>query len=251
MDSRLRMYLAELVGTFGLVLVAAGTVCSTDLTGVPPMGVAAVALATGCALAALLTATAHVSPGCLNPAITLMQWVFRRLDGTRTMALIGAQLLGAVLAGLVVRLTFAADVLQAARLGTPHLTPAFLNAEGTLEFGGLLSGTAVEGFLTFVVTMAVFATLFDPRAPRLGGVVVGLAQIAAVAAGFRLTGGAANPALWFGPAVWQRTVPGLQGEGLLVAALVYCGGPVLGALLAAFVYTALILPGDKGKIHGR
>jgi glycerol uptake facilitator-like aquaporin len=246
MDTRMRMYAAEAVGTFLLVLFGAGAVCAAMLTSAQPwLNVDAIALAEGCTLAVALTFTSPVSVGCLNPAVTLTLWVFKRLDGVPTACLIASQLAGAILAGLVLRLTFDDTALRSASLGTPHLRPSLV--EGGDEFGALLTGVGVETGLTFLVTLAIFATLLDRRGPRLGGVVVGLAQVAAVVLGSRLTGGAANPARWLGPAVWQGTVQNLQVMNPVHAALVYAGGPVLGALLAAGVYTALISPLDKGK----
>ena len=122
MDNKLRMYLAELVGTFALVLVGAGTVCAADLTGLPALPVTALALAEGFTLAAVLTATFHVSTGCLNPAITIMLWVFKRIDNVQAGWLVLMQLLGATLAGLLLRLMFRTDredVLVKMRMGAP------------------------------------------------------------------------------------------------------------------------------------
>jgi glycerol uptake facilitator-like aquaporin len=249
MDPKLRTYLAELAGTFIVVLVGAGTVCASSLTQ-PPLRVTDFALAEGFALAVALTVTFYVSLGCLNPAVTLMHWVFRRLDGRQTVALILAQLLGAALAGLVLRVGFAEDVLRDARLGTPHLK-SFFGPGDQLVPGSLVSGTAVELFATFVVTLALFASLFDRRAPRLGGVLAGLAQVAVILFGFNLTGGSGNPARWLGPAVWEATLPRPEAMPRWSDALVYAGGPVLGALAAAFVYHALILPPEKRLEHRR
>ena len=120
MDNKLRAYFAELIGTFILVLVGGGTVCASGLTS-PPLSELAPALAEGFTLAALLTVTFHVSTGCLNPAITIMLWVFKRLDSAQAGWLIFMQLLGATLAGLVFRLMFRTDVLAEMRLGPPYL----------------------------------------------------------------------------------------------------------------------------------
>src|SRR5579872_732234 len=204
MDARLRMYVAELIGTAILVFVAAATVCASSLTTEPRLGTTAIALAEGCTLAVLLTATIAVSPGCLNPAVTLMLWVFKRLEGIQTLVLIVVQLLGALLGGLAVRFCFADDVLRTASLGTPHLR-AFVGKDGVVSLGSLLSGIGVETVFTFLVVVAIFATLLDRRGPRLGALGVGLAQTAVILAGFRLTGGAANPARWFGTVFWELT----------------------------------------------
>lgn len=244
MDNKLRMCLAELIGTFLVVLVGAGTVCASALTS-PPLPLTVPALAEGFTLAVVLTVTFHVSTGCLNPAITLMLWVFKRLDSAQTGLLLLMQLLGATLAGLLIRLMFQPDVLAEMHLGAPRLL-AFASHPGRLETQQLVSGTAFELFLGGLVTLAAFATLFDRRAPRLGGLMVGLAQSAAILFGSRFTGGSANPARWFGPAVWEATVPGAGSPNWLAEIVIYAGGPLLGALLAAVLYVKLILPPEKG-----
>ncbi len=250
MDLKLRMYLAELAGTFILVLVGAGTVCAEALTTVPALDVTGLALAEGFALAVALTVTIFLSTGCLNPAITLMQWVFRKLESRQAAALIGVQFLGAALAGLVLRFTFSESVLRDAHCGAPYLKPSLM-PESSMNVGALVSGTGLELFFGFLVTLAVFASLFDPRGPRVGGILVGLAQVAVVLFGFRLTGGSANPARWFGPAIWQATLPNPLPTPRLSDALVYAGGPVLGALAAAFLYHLLIQPPEKLREHHR
>ena len=243
MDSKLRMYWTEMLGTFLVVLVGAGTVCASTLSH-PSFQPTVPALAEGFALAVALTVSFQVSPGCLNPALTLMQWVFKRIDNLQAGGLILAQSLGAALAGLVLRLTFNPSVYAEMHGGTPHLT-AFNPGNQSLQLPQLVSGTAFELFLTCLVALAAFATLFDRRAPRLGGLMVGLAQSAAVLFGYRFTGGSANPARWFGPALWEATVPNTTPPNWLAETVIYVGGPVLGALLAAALYVNLILPPEK------
>jgi aquaporin Z len=249
MEQKLRMYLAELFGTFALVFAGAGTLCADYLPVNSPSRLAggtalAVALAEGCTLAVVLTALARLSVGCLNPAVTLTLWVFRRLDSASAFGLIAVQFLGALLAGLAVRGLFADDVLNLARMGAPHLK-ALLSPDGDVTFAGLVTGGLLEAGFAFLVTLAVFATLIDPRAPRLGGVVVGMAQTAAVLIGFHLTGGAANPALYVGPALWQLTLPGAEAVRPLADHPVYWGGPVVGALLGGLFYSTFVLPPEK------
>lgn len=243
----MRPYLAEMLGTFALVLVGAGTVCASYQThnDQPWLGLAGIALAEGCILAAALTATTLDGPnGCLNPAFTVMLWVCKRLDGTRTLAFIAAQLTGAVLGGLIVRQTFGDEVLMRARLGTPHLQ-AFLDPYGGVTIASLLGGSGLEAVFTAIVAFAVFATLIDPRRPRQGGIGVGVAQTAVVLAGYRLTGGCANPARWFGVAVWQPSVPALSTGSPFADHTVYWVGPVVGALLGGVLYSAVVLPPER------
>jgi MIP family channel proteins len=248
MDKNLRPYLAELIGTFALVFLGAGTVCMHHLAalpGQPQPYVLGIALAEGFILAAMLSATVYISGGYLNPAVTLMLWVYKRMDGNRCAWLIGAQLLGAVLAGLCLRPLFEENVLVDARLGTPHLMPA-LHAEGEthIALGKQLPGVGVEIVLTFILTFAIFATMIDPRGPRLAGLAVGLALTADILMGYGLTGACTNPARWFGTVVWETTIPPLQGRAF-ADHLVYWLGPIVGALLAGGVYTQLIMPPEE------
>jgi hypothetical protein len=59
--------------------------------------------------------------------------------------------------------------------------------------------------------------------------------------GFALTGAAANPARWFGPALSELSLPG-RTRSPFADVFVYLAGPVLGALLAGLVYFKLLLP---------
>jgi glycerol uptake facilitator-like aquaporin len=246
MDSKLRPYFTEFLGTFVFVFVAAGTVCASyrNETGQPWLDLAGIALAAGCGLAVALTFSTLDGPGgCLNPALTIMLWVCKRLSGGRMLAFIALQLAGATLAGLLLRLSFGELVLTNSHLGTPHL-PAFLEQETNISVGNLLTGIGFEAAFTAIVAFAAFATLIDPRRPRQGGVGVGIAQAAVLLLGYNLTGGCANPARWFGTAVWQPTVPPLS-SGPFADHTVYWVGPVIGALFGGIIYTSAILPPER------
>ncbi len=247
MDNNLRPNFAELAGSFLFVFFTAGTVCVLHLGGEPRLDVMGAALASGLTLAVVLTASSQVSPGCLNPAVTLTLWVYKRFDGRRMLTLIAMQFVGAVLAGLALRFSFSEEVLKAARAGAPYLTEAFRDEKKVVTVASLLSGLGVEVVLTCLLTLAVFATLFDPRAPKVGGFGVGLAQVAVVLFGFRLTGGSANPARWFGTVVWEMTLkidrPG--GDTALSDHAVYWAGPILGALLGGMLYSTVFSPSEK------
>jgi glycerol uptake facilitator-like aquaporin len=264
-----RAYLIELLGTFALVYFGAGIVCVNQLTlpldqqpGVTALlgqhpGLVGMALAQGFILAATLAATMHVSGGFLNPAVTIMLWVFSRMESVRAAWLLGAQLLGGVLAGLCLRLTFAEGVLSAARLGTPHLSS---QAYPRLEWGSLLSGTAVEFVLTFFLVFAIFGAILKKEAwqlqedspktarpaadtalrtvdARLAGLVAGMTLSACVLFGFALTGAATNPARWFGTVLWEASLgTPVPDRSPFADMVVYIAGPILGALLAGLVY---------------
>ena len=165
MDTTLRRGLvAELLGTFAVVYFAAGAVCVNALTasgGQPNLsplqnlqpGLVGIALAQGFILAGALAVTIRLSGGYLNPAVTLMLWVFNRLDNKRTALLLVSQVIGAVLAGACLRFTFDDGVLREAHLGTPHLSMA---AFRKIDTSTILAGSSVEFLCTFFLVFAIF-----------------------------------------------------------------------------------------------
>jgi aquaporin Z len=277
-----RAYVIELLGTFALVFFGAGVVCVNQLTAPPHTaagaaalhsqqpGVVGMALAQGLILAVALAATLHRSGGYLNPAITIMLWVFNRLGTLRAVWLIGAQLLGAVLAGYCLTRAFDVAVLRDARLGTPHLNlPAYAGgaADASLRLGwdSVASGTGIELALTFFLVFAIFGTtLGKARGPAAGSpagiqerqpraveapwaaLMGGLALTAGALVAQPLTGAAANPARWLGTVLWElRVLEGpAAGPGPLADMFVYIAGPILGALLAGGVYFHIMVPAE-------
>jgi glycerol uptake facilitator-like aquaporin len=274
MDKNLRPYLAELIGTFAFVFLTAGAVCVNGIAALawaaPDVSVAptdilqarggllGIALVAGFAYAGALAFTLPFANGYLNPAVPLTLWVFKRLDGKPTIGLIGAQLLGAFLAGLLLRvlLAFNEQALVVASLGTPHLNLAAFGAL-SVSVGTVLRGIAIELVLTFVLVFAIFGTMLDPRAPklasgwvgRLAPLWLGLIVVAATLVAFPLTGAALNPARWFGPVVWESSIVPLLTRGPFRDHAVFWIGPLAGALVAGTLYTTLVLPPPREEHH--
>lgn len=266
MDKTLwRAYCIELVGTFALVYFGAGVVCVNHLTtpaNAPPIqgtysesagkepltlyghqpGLVGIALAQGLILVVLLAVTLPLSGGYLNPAITLMLWVFNRLDNKRTWWFIGAQVLGAFLAGMCLRYTFDVELLKQVRMGTPHLNPLVYKTPG--DRGNLIAGTGVELVLTFFLVFAIFGSIAEASRARSAALGAGLTLVACVLFAFPLTGAATNPARWLGPVLWEHLLPGDRANPW-TDFFVYLAGPILGALLAGTFYFKVMLPAMK------
>jgi glycerol uptake facilitator-like aquaporin len=64
-------------------------------------------------------------------------------------------------------------------------------------------------------------------------------------AAYNLTGGAANPARWFGPALWQQSLGQMKAAAPFADHTVYWAGPIVGALLGGLLYTTIISPPGK------
>ncbi|MGH9360884.1 MAG: MIP/aquaporin family protein [Thermoanaerobaculia bacterium] len=230
MNPVIRPCVAELVGTFYLCFIGAGSICMNEaLPAGSKIGFIGIALAHGLALSVAVSATMAVSGGQLNPAVSIALYITKKIDGARAAAFIGSQLLGALLAGLFLRWIFPDQVGGPAFLGTPGID------EPRISPG---EAVAIEAVLTFLLLFSIFGTAVDPRAPKIAGFGIGLTVAFDILVGGPLTGAAMNPARHLGIALaaWH-----------LDRSWVYWLGPVLGAAAGALVYDRLILEGPKEK----
>ncbi len=213
---------AEAAGTFLFFVVGAGSIAVGSMTGgAPPGGLVGVALAHGLVLAILVSSLGAVSGGHFNPAVSFAVWVAGRMSAVRAISYVVAQLIGAVLAGLALKVII--TVPDSTNLGTPALAQNVTPAAGIF----------IEAILTMVLITTVFGTAVDPRAPKIGGLAIGLSIAADILFAGPLTGAAMNPARWFGPAVVS---------GALDNWYVWWIGPLVGAAIVAIAYRTLFLP---------
>ena len=88
---------------------------------------------------------------------------------------------------------------------------------------------SAEIVLTCILVYVIFGTAVDKRAPKMGGLFIGLAVIVDIFMGGPISGAAMNPARWLGPAL-------LSGD--FQNAWVYWVGPLAGGALGAVVYSS-------------
>lgn len=220
MNRRLRQALAELIGTFAFFFVGAGAIV-TDKYANGTVGLLGIALAHGLMLSIMVSVFGSISGGHFNPAVTVGVWVAKKIDGMTVAFYIVAQLIGAVIAGYLLRAIFPMSIWDPVHLGTPAL------ASGVSP----LDGMVLEAVLTFFLLLAVLGTAVDSMAPRIGGFGIGLTVMADILIGGPLTGAAMNPARVFGPAL---------AAGFWENHWIYWVGPMLGACAASWIYTRWI-----------
>jgi len=217
--------MAEFLGTFALIFFGAGTVCvDFYLRSTGGLGLLAVALAHGLAIAIMVSALGHISGGHFNPAITIGFWVTKRLSTIDSLAYWGAQLLGASAAAFLLKLLIPEDIATNVFLGTPELMRDFPK----------WSAMALEAVTTFFLVLVVFATAVDERGTlrTIAGFGIGLTITIGILVAGPFTGGALNPARAFGPALasshWLNWG-------------IYWVGPLGGGFLAGLLYDSLFL----------
>lgn len=222
MSSLIRRSVAEALGTFGLVFFGAGAVIANVFPGAN-YGLIGVALVHAIVLSVMISATMNISGGHLNPAVTISLLVARRTDAQSAIAYIIAQLIGAVLAALALKMLLPSQVVRGALVGTPSIA-------STITVG---RAVAIEALLTFFLVSAVFGTAVSPEAPKIGGFGIGLVLFFDIMVGGPLTGAVMNPARAFGPSVVS---------GAWTGHIYYWIGPVLGGVIAAILWDKLLLP---------
>jgi aquaporin TIP len=220
----LKQCVAEFVGTFTLIFIGVGAIANA--TGLSLLGIA---FAHGLAIAVMVSATGAISGGQLNPAVTFGLLIGGHMDLKKTIAYWISQLAGAA----------AAAYLCSALIGITKVV------NGTPDIGLSAAGVAmvstkqaivIEAVLTFFLVFVVYGSAVDARAPKVGGLAIGLTVALDIMFGGPLTGAAMNPARTFGPAL---------ASGHWNNHMVYWIGPLIGGALAGLVYGRFLIKESK------
>ena len=213
MNRVLSRYAAEAVGTFALVFFGCGAIM-VDADG-GGLGQVGISLAFGLVVAAMVLAFAGVSGAHINPAVTVALAVRRRFPWASVPGYVGAQVVGAIAAALVLR----SSLGDVADLGAT--TPAGSDAQSFVW----------EVVMTATLLVVILAVVGAPR-PAIVGAAVAIGGTIALASlvGGPISGASLNPARSLGPAL-------VSGE--LGSLWIYLTAPVLGGLIGAFTYDAL------------
>jgi len=209
-----RRYIAEFVGTFGIVfapvaLSATGTFAGSD------SGLMAAAWASGLSVLAMIYALGHISAAHFNPAVTLGFAVAGRFPWRYVLPYWIAEFLGGITAAAAVALLFSGGY-------GAHVPVA-----------AAASAIGVEAVLTFFLMFVIISVATDKRvAGAVPGLAIGLTVVFDVLIGGPVTGGSMNPARSLGPALFA-------GGRAIANYWIYMVGPALGAVVAARLYEAI------------
>ena len=225
----LSAYLAELVGTFLLVLFVVLIVSVYARGGISTPEFAVIGLLHAFVLMMLISTLGGVSGAHFNPAVTLGLAAARKIRPGEAVVYVGMQVVGAIAGAALAKL--ALDELP----GGPNL--------GNVSVSSLLAGKTLLGALceligTFALVWAIMGVAVNPRANAdWAGWVIGATLGFGVLVFAPLTGAGLNPARSLGPAIVEGEFIGGFGKFVVV----YIVGPGLGGLLAAIGYKLLVL----------
>jgi aquaporin Z len=235
-----KAYLAELIGTFLLVLsiVMAVTLYVGAVSGsqvaLPGISIPFVALAHGFALFIGIQSLGAVSGGHFNPAVTVGMLSIRKIAPAQAVMYLVAQFVGALLATLLLALLLH-DQAQIVNFGQAKLGKDISTGSGIL----------LEATFAFFFVWTIVAVTQRPDGAKDWAP---LAIAAALALGVLMigqwTGAALNPARAFAPDL-TNALFGKEGSGGFGSVtdflLVYLIAPLAAGTLAATLYHSIYL----------
>ena len=208
-----RKYLAELVGTFILVVIGSMTIVAAGAMSTPIQVV--VPFGFGLGLLAAIQSAGYVSGGHFNPAVTVGALLDRRIDVMNAVGYIVAQVIGAIAASGVVLLIASQEAVQATASGYPE--------------GKMVNAFFVEVLLTAIFLLVILTV--TKRAPNHAAFAIPLTLTFIHFAGIPFSGASVNPARSLAPALVGGTIDG--------NIIVWIAGPIVGAIVGWAVYRAL------------
>jgi aquaporin-4 len=225
-----RAWFAESIATFALVFF--GTISVTGAAVIfkfdsPTSSVLLISFAHGLAIMLMVYAIGHISGAHINPAVTIPMALLRKIDGGNAAGYIAFQLIGAVLGSLA----HMAFLPQGREVNFGTHAPG--DAIGKSEFSAL----GIEIILTFFLVFVIFGVAVSKNAaPGWAGFAIGMTILLDHLVGIPLTGASMNPARSLGPALVS---------GAWASHWVYWVGPIVGGVIAAFLYQYIFLKKEE------
>jgi aquaporin Z len=231
---------AELIGTFWLVLGGCGSAVLAAAFPEVGIGLVGVSLAFGLTVLTGAYALGPISGGHFNPAVTVGLWAGGRFPAAQVPLYVVAQVVGGI---------FGAAVLYLIASGQAGFTAAdgfAANGYAAHSPGGysLLSGAVTELVMTFMFLIVILGATHERAPVGFAGIAIGLALTLIHLISIPVTNTSVNPARSTGPAL-------VVGDWALQQLWLFWVAPIVGAVLAGFVYRALLEARRAPEIAGR
>ncbi len=217
-----KKYVAEMLGTFVLVLVG----CGSAVIAGSKIGYYGIAFAFGLSLLAMVYAIGSISGCHINPAVSISMLALRKISAKDAIFYVVFQSVGA---------TVAAAVLYFIAIGNPTYSLA-VNGLGQNGYdlaspAGFSIGSVfvAEVVLTFIFLLVIHGSTSERVPKGFAGISIGLSLVLIHLIGIPISGTSVNPARSLGPAV-------IVGGTALGQLWLFWVAPIIGGLLAAAVW---------------
>ena len=224
----MKRYLAELVGTFWLVLGGCGSAVLAAAVVPGGIGLLGVSLAFGLTVVTMAYAVGHISGGHFNPAVSFGLWAGGRFNGRDLVPYVAFQVIGAVLAGGLLY------VIASGQAGFDAAAGFASNGYGPASPGGYSMAAALvtELSLTALFIFIIMGAT-DPKAPLgLAPLAIGLALTLIHLISIPVTNTSVNPARSLGVALFA-------GGIYLQQVWFFWIVPIAGGIIGGVAYKAL------------
>lgn len=216
----MKKYLAEMLGTFVLVLLGCGAAVFAGATQpFISVGTLGVAFAFGLSVVAMAYTIGKISGCHINPAITLAMLISKKISGKDAGMYMVFQVVGAILGSAVL------FVLAKDSGSTTTLT-------GANGYTNLVPALVAEVVFTFIFVLVVLGVTSKGAANKFAGLAIGLTLVLVHIVCIPITGTSVNPARSIGPAIFE-------GAQALSQLWLFIVAPFIGAALSAFVWKAI------------
>lgn len=223
----MKKLVAEFLGTAWLVIGGCGSAIFAAAYPELGIGFAGVALAFGLTVLTMVYAIGHISGCHLNPAVSVGLWAGGRFDAKDLIPYIVSQVLGA---------TFGAFILYLIVSGKPGAEIGGFAANGYGEHSpdgyGMVSGLIAEIVLTFMFLIVILGSTHSKAPKGFAGISIGLSLTLIHLISIPITNTSVNPARSTSQALFV-------GDWAMGQLWLFWVAPIIGALIAGFVYKAL------------
>ena len=255
-------FIGETLGTFLLVLFGCGSVAVSVLFGAYN-GIFQIAMVWGLGVTLAIYLTRHLSCAHLNSAVSIAMVIGKRMSVRKLPVYLSGQLMGAIMAGLVVYLLFGPSIsayesLHGIIRGTPESVQTakifgeYYKSAGSSAVVSLPLAVGAETIGTFLLLLMIFALTEGCNVGRpneaLAPLFIGLTVSSIICLIAPLTQAGLNPARDFGP----RLVAWVNGWGSAAFPdqvggffYVYILGPIVGGILASLFFMYVLEPAMK------
>jgi len=218
-------YLAELVGTFWLVLGGCGSAVLAAAFPELGIGLLGVSLAFGLTVLTMAYAIGHISGCHLNPAVSVGLWAGGRFPAKELVPYIAAQVIGGVVAGGVL------FVIASGQAGFDVSAGFASNGYGQHSPGGYsLTAALVTEVVMTMMFLVVILGATDSRAPAgFAPIAIGLCLTLIHLISIPVTNTSVNPARSTGVALYV-------GDWAVGQLWLFWVAPLVGGVLGAMIY---------------
>jgi aquaporin Z len=227
----MKKYLAELVGTFILVLFG----CGTAVIAGDKVGILGIAFAFGLSLIGAAYGIGPISGCHINPAVSLGVFTAGRMTLKDMLGYWVGQFLGAILAAFTLSIIAAGTLgynIAVNGLGQDGWGPGY---QGEYSIGAAM---LFEVVATMIFVLVILGSTQKAAPSGFAGLAIGITLVAIHIFGIHITGVSVNPARSLGPAL-------IVGGTALKQVWLFLVFPSLGGLFAGLLFRSGALAADE------